>query len=240
VPEQTTPDELLRAELARDAARPLLTYYDDATGERIELSVATFANWVAKTAGLLQDGLSAEPGDRVALQLPAHWQALVWASACWAVGAAVGVDKAESPAVAVAGPQTVEDADAPEVVALSLRPLGGPFTTPLPAGVLDYAIEVPVYPDHFVALSTPRPADPGLGDETLAALVSATRARADSLGLSDSARVLVPTDDLSTAIRNALLLPLTVGGSAALVRNEDRSGRAARVEAERVTNVVSA
>ena len=34
----------------------------DATGERVELSVATYANWVSKTANMLQDGLAAEPG----------------------------------------------------------------------------------------------------------------------------------------------------------------------------------
>ncbi len=34
---------------AADRARPLLTYYDDATGERAELSAITLENWVAKT-----------------------------------------------------------------------------------------------------------------------------------------------------------------------------------------------
>ena len=43
-------------------ARPLVTFYDDATGERVELSVATYANWVAKTAGLAQDELDVERG----------------------------------------------------------------------------------------------------------------------------------------------------------------------------------
>ena len=47
------PPQLLDEALRRDPARPLLTFYDDATGERTELSVATFANWVAKTANLL-------------------------------------------------------------------------------------------------------------------------------------------------------------------------------------------
>lgn len=238
VPDAITPDQLLSAELSRDAARPFLTFYDDATGERVELSVATFANWVAKTAGLLQDGLSVEPSDRVGLLLPAHWQALVWASACWAVGATVELDKPGSAAVAVVGPDAVGSVDAPEVVALSLRPLGGPFATPLPAGVLDYAVEVPAYPDRFTALSALGPDDAGLGDETLGALVSDARARADSLGIGVSGRVLVPTDDLGTAIRDALLLPLIIGGSAVLVRNEDLAGRPARAEAERVTAVV--
>jgi uncharacterized protein (TIGR03089 family) len=55
----TTPYDLLLAELRRDRSRPLITYYDDETGERVELSVATFDNWVAKTVGLLRDGLAA-------------------------------------------------------------------------------------------------------------------------------------------------------------------------------------
>ena len=38
-----TPADLLDQQLRRDGTRPLLTWYDDATGERIELSVATAA-----------------------------------------------------------------------------------------------------------------------------------------------------------------------------------------------------
>ncbi|MFD0393659.1 TIGR03089 family protein [Streptomyces nogalater] len=56
-----TPADLLASALAADPGRPLVTFYDDATGERVELSVATFANWVAKTANLLQGDLAATP-----------------------------------------------------------------------------------------------------------------------------------------------------------------------------------
>lgn len=64
-----TPVELLHAYLrggtpSVDPAAPLVTFYDDATGERVELSARTFDNWVAKTANLLQDELNAGPGDR--------------------------------------------------------------------------------------------------------------------------------------------------------------------------------
>src|SRR3954452_25031211 len=91
-----TPAHLLSSALATDPARPLVTFYDDATGERVELSVATFANWVAKTANLLQDDLAAAPGDRLALLLPAHWQTAAWLLACSSVGvvAEVGGDPA--------------------------------------------------------------------------------------------------------------------------------------------------
>ena len=44
-----TPAGLLADALRADPGRPLITFYDDATGERVELSVATFGNWVAKT-----------------------------------------------------------------------------------------------------------------------------------------------------------------------------------------------
>ena len=48
-----------------DPARPLLTYDDRGTGERVELSATTTANWVAKTANLLVDELDLEAGGRL-------------------------------------------------------------------------------------------------------------------------------------------------------------------------------
>ena len=61
-PAPAGPTHLLDAALRRDPARPLITFYDDATDERTELSVTTFANWVAKTANLARDDLGLEPG----------------------------------------------------------------------------------------------------------------------------------------------------------------------------------
>ena len=49
------PADLLAAAVRREPAAPLLTHYDDVTGGRVELSATTLANWVAKTANLLQD-----------------------------------------------------------------------------------------------------------------------------------------------------------------------------------------
>lgn len=86
-----TPADLLRSALAADPGRPLVTFYDDATGERVELSVATFANWVAKTANLLQGDLGAGPGDRVSVLLLTHWQTAVWLLACSSVGVVADV-----------------------------------------------------------------------------------------------------------------------------------------------------
>lgn len=263
--------DLLRAELERDGSRPFVTFYDDATGERVELSVTTFDNWVAKTAGLLRDGLSAAPGDRVALLLPAHWQALVWACACWAVGTTavlaspettpLPTDTASVPGpdslapagaalravrdadVSVTGPDTLDAASAaPDVVVLSLRPLGGRFTGTLPAGALDYADEVPTYPDELRPYVPPDDGSPAVehagAQRSHAELMDDARDRARGLGLGEGSRVLVPTEDLGTAVRDALAVPLALGGSAVLVRHEDRAGRDARLAAERAAAVL--
>ncbi|MFI6639160.1 TIGR03089 family protein [Streptomyces sp. NPDC050504] len=241
-----TPADLLRSALAADPSRPLVTFYDDATGERVELSVATFANWVAKTANLLQGELSAEPGDRVALLLPAHWQTAVWLLACSSVGvvADVGGDPAAADLV-VSGPDALDAARAcsGERVALALRPLGGRFPQP-PAGFADYAVEVPSQGDRFAPYAPVDPDAPALavgGTElTGAELVERARADADALGLGAGARLLTGSAyDTWEGLSTGLFAPLAAGGSVVLCRHLDQlspEGLAKRVESERVTN----
>ncbi|WP_448315111.1 TIGR03089 family protein [Streptomyces sp. CO7] len=241
-----TPADLLRSALAADAARPLVTFYDDATGERVELSVATFANWVAKTANYLQDELSTEPGDRVALLLPGHWQTAVWLMACHSVGvvAAPGGDPGAADLV-VSGPDTLEAARAcsGERIALALRPLGGRFLQP-PAGFRDYALEVPGMGDRFVPYAPVDPDEPALvvaGRECSGAeVVERARAEAPGLGLTGPAsRILsaLPYDTWA-GVAAGLYAPLAIGGSVVLCRNLDQlsdEALAKRVDAERVT-----
>ena len=112
------PADLLTIALRRDPAGPLLTYYDDATGERTELSATTLANWVAKTANLLRDDVGAAPGDRVAVLLPAHWQTAAVLLGAWAAGAVVTTDPAGTVAAFAADPAAAAGSD--EVFALSL------------------------------------------------------------------------------------------------------------------------
>src|SRR5699024_8913102 len=81
--------DLLNTALTEDSARPFLTFYDESTTERVELSVATFANWVAKTANMLQDSLSADETTTVLIALPVHWETCVWMVAAWSVGCTV-------------------------------------------------------------------------------------------------------------------------------------------------------
>ncbi|MFE2600537.1 TIGR03089 family protein [Streptomyces sp. NPDC059396] len=241
-----TPADLLRSALATDPARPLITFYDDATGERVELSVATFANWVSKTANLLQGDLAAAPGDRLALLLPAHWQSAVWLLACSSVGVTVeiGGDPAGADLV-VSGPDTLDAARAcgGERVALALRPLGGRFPQP-PQGFIDYAVEVPGQGDRFVPYAPVDPDEPALrvdGTElTSAQLVARAREDADARGLSAGSRLMsgLPYGSWE-GLSAGLYAPLAAGASAVLCRHLDRlpaDGLEKRAESERVTH----
>ncbi|WP_431044071.1 TIGR03089 family protein [Streptomyces sp. P1-3] len=242
-----TPADLLRSALAADPGRPLVTFYDDATGERVELSVATFANWVAKTANLLQGDLAAEPGDRLALLLPAHWQTAVWLLACSATGvvAEPGGDPAAADLV-VSGPEALDAARAcsGERVALALRPLGGRFPQP-PEGFVDYAVEVPGQGDQFAPYAPVDPDAPALAlggvELTGAQVVERARTDADARGLGAGSRLLsgLPYDGWD-GLSAGLFAPLAAGGSVVLCRHLDQlgvDGLAKRREDERVTAV---
>jgi uncharacterized protein (TIGR03089 family) len=151
---------LLRKAMQTDPGRPLLTMYDDLTGERIELSVATFDNWVAKTANFLLDELLLEPGEAVNVALPAHWQTAVIEVAVLAAGG----ELADGPARItfwLEGDELPADPEVEEIVGLALRPMGLGLTAPR-AGVLDYAVDVRSHGDHFVPRypGTPVEVDP--------------------------------------------------------------------------------
>ncbi|MGX1676374.1 TIGR03089 family protein [Streptomyces sp. NPDC055400] len=241
-----TPADLLRSALAADPGRPLVTFYDDATGERVELSVATFANWVAKTANLLQGDLAAQPGDRLALLLPAHWQSAVWLLACASVGvvADVGGDPAAADIV-VSGPDCLDTARAcsGERVALALRPLGGRFPQP-PEGFADYAVEVPGQGDRFAPFAPVDPEAPALvvagAELTGAEVVEKARADATDLGLTGPGSRLLSGLPYDTwrGLSAGLYAPLATGGSVVLCRHLDgldEESLAKRVENERVS-----
>src|SRR5215813_5255739 len=94
------------ATVAQRPDQPLITFYDDATGERTELSGATLRNWVAKTANMLVDDLDLRPGQWAAVGLPPHWQTAAVLLGCWTIGLAVTTspDPAEAAFVAAGRP----------------------------------------------------------------------------------------------------------------------------------------
>jgi uncharacterized protein (TIGR03089 family) len=237
-----TPSQLLDQALRRDPARPLLTYYDDATGERAELSVATFANWVAKTANLLQDGLGVTPGDRVAIRLPVHWQSAVWLGACWATGTVPAPGAAAADVAVVAADDPAPPPAAGDLVVLGLGPLGLPrpgAARPAHATV-DYDVEIHGHGDRFVAGAAAAPGAAALlldGDRLLtgAELTEQAAAAAARWQLAPGDRVLStrPLADLA-GILAALLVPLASGATAVLCRHADPGRLPERAAAEQV------
>lgn len=220
-----TPPELLGALLRRDPAQPLMTYYDDGAGERTELSATTFANWVAKSANLLRDELSVAAGDRVAILLPAHWQAAVLLLAVWSVGAIPVTTPAGAAVIAADEPRLPEalQAGARSVLGFSLRPMNAPLSA-APPGVTDYAAEVLGCADIFFP-------DPASG----AVEARAAGSRAAEVGLTPTDRVLVGRAIGVEDARDWFLAPLAGGSSVVLCHRTDEAALPGRVVAERVT-----
>jgi uncharacterized protein (TIGR03089 family) len=235
----SAPDALLAAALLRDPAGPLLTYYDDATGERTELSATTLANWVAKTANLLRDELGTAPGDRVAVLLPAHWQTAAILLGAWTAAVVVGTEP-DGAAVAFASADRLpEAAAADEVFGLALAPLGRGFRTGPPAGARDYSVEVLAMADRWsgrpVADAVPA-LDTADGTVTAGDLVEIALRRAAEFGLVAGDRVLSTEPwTAPTSWLDGLLVPLAAAASVVLVANPEEDQLIAKVEAERVT-----
>ena len=139
LPPVTTFAEVLARRLRADPGQPLVTYYDLGTDERVELSVTTYANWVAKTASLLAEEHDLERGRSLRVDLPTHWLGPVFLGAAWTLGLLVTED--DEPDAVVCGPAGLQHwaayADRVPVLACSLRPLGVRFADPLPVGVHD-------------------------------------------------------------------------------------------------------
>jgi uncharacterized protein (TIGR03089 family) len=237
----TFPDALAGA-LRSDATRPLVTFYDDASGERVELSVATYANWVAKTAGLVQDELDVDAGGLVLLDLPTHWLGAVWLGAAWTLGL-VGTDDrtlADQADLVVCGPDGVDShaahADRVPVLALSLRPLGGRFAEALPTGVTDYGAVVLAQPDLFVPAVPPAGTDAAWRDSSGTATQADLLATAAGSALVDSeGRLLTDVNPCSRPGLATLLAPLVHRASTVWVRNASEQAWSTRREQERVT-----
>ena len=248
-PPTTVPSAFARAVVA-DPTRPLLTFYDDATGERTELSGTTLANWVAKTANLLVDGCALEPGTVAAIRLPAHWQTAAVLLGCWAAGLSVELDGTGSRVAAVCfaaadrlGELATDETfatlarGAGEVFGLALAPLAAPMRPPPPDGVLDYALEVRGQGDHFTALVPTARDTVAIAEEppmTHGDLIRAAAARAESAGLGPGTRVLIDGDVYPDPL-DWLVTPLVARASVVLCRHLDNTKLQNRLVIERAT-----
>ncbi|HEY9313150.1 TIGR03089 family protein [Williamsia sp.] len=233
----TLADAALDPALTRDGTQPLLTYYNDATGERTELSGLTAANWAAKTANMIRDEFGLMPGDVVAVDLPAHWQTAGVLLGAWWAGMHVRLGYSDDAALAFCSMDSLDGMDqAPEIAVVSLDPFGMPLRN-LPIGLTDYAASVRVHGDQFRPSG---PADPALDDRTVAEIVAAATASAGAAAIVAGSRVLSTglwdtTDNLIVH----LLTPLIAGGSLVQVAHPDESKLPSRAATEKVTTTLS-
>ncbi|TCB99903.1 TIGR03089 family protein [Micromonospora zingiberis] len=214
--------------IATNPNRPLLTWYDDATGERTELSGATLANWVTKTANLLTDELALGPGDTAAVLLPPHWQTAAVLLGCWSAGLTVA-EKPGDVDVLFAAVDRAAEADAwtaGDRYALALHPFALPLRE-VPAGFADYVTEVRVQGDHFGAYPPGGPAHATLSDQA--------SARAAELGITSGDRLLVNVDRHPDPL-DWLLAPLTANATLVLCAHPDPTHLPTRQSTEQTTH----
>ncbi|MFD6196200.1 TIGR03089 family protein [Mycobacteriaceae bacterium NPDC060252] len=212
---------------------PRITYYDDTTGERIELSTVTLANWAAKTANMLRDEFGAGPGSTVAVRLPAHWQTAGVLLGIWWAGAEVVLNGEDNSDVAFCTPGNEPDAD--EVCVLSLDAFGRAVPN-LPLGLTDYSTAVRVHGDRF----SPAGAGPALNGRSVDEVAAAARESAAAQGIAAEDRVLSSGSwDTPDTLTANLLAVLIAGASLVQVANPDPAAQERRVVSEKVTRTLS-
>jgi uncharacterized protein (TIGR03089 family) len=235
---QLTPERCFADLLAAAPAAPFVTYYDEATGERSELSARSLANWVAKTHFLLIDELGLGRGDAAFVALPAHWISVPAILGCLTAGLQVVEDAAAGAEVAFVAPNTAELAvGVPDSYAVAPSSAAVGLRGDTPEGVSDYVLAVRPQPDKWATVQLQAgPEDPCLAGRTRGETVERARARAAELGIEGGARILTDrewagSDDLI----DALFVPLVMGGSLVVVRNAAEDVLLRRAEQEKAT-----
>jgi len=199
---------MLERELRRDGARPFLTWYDDAAGARVELSVATTANWAAKIANhLVDEGF--EPGDPVGVADDTHWITAVVMLGAWTAGSHVVVGE-------------------PASLDVSYDAMGAGLSRVV-AGQPDQLL-VPVSVSAEPALT--------VGGRTWShrELADAAHHAATHHALGPATRIMSTLGFGTTdGIDANLLVPLAAAGSVVLVANADAAKVPSKADAERIT-----
>jgi uncharacterized protein (TIGR03089 family) len=219
-------EALFRPLLAGDRSRPLITHYDDAAGTRVELSVATMANWAAKTANWLTEEFDIEPGSKVAVRLPAHWQTAGILLGAWWAGAFVTTSTEQADIAFTTVNEEAPGAHAHAVV--SLDPMGMGLRGPAPGDALDYISESRIFGDEYFPILEVSEKHQAIEQLTVAEVVAAAKARATS------ERVLSTLDwTFPDGVISGLLAILAGGGSLVQVSNPAKTD--AHWAAERAT-----
>ena len=224
----------------------LITYYDDAAGERVGLSPGEVGRWSAATSALLTSGCGQRAGRQAAVLLPPHWLTAVILLGCWATGVEVSFRGWSTAGLTPAGDMLDVSFvrqhrignwldDVPAAAYQFAVRLGS--TSPTPAGYDDFEDSVRRW---LGAAPPPARVDPlgraTVGGETYGEYGAIAAEVATSRGIRAGDRVLVDADASEHPLM-WLLAPLSVGASIVLCANLDRSRLDSRMAAERVTHV---
>lgn len=234
--------ELLKELLASDPSVPRLTFYDETTGGRTDLSAVTLDNWASKIGNMLHDEFDLEAGDTAWIDLPP-----IWTSACLVLGAErAGIEFSDADPLVVFTtvgklseweerfPDAYLAAVTDDAFGRGVVECGGE----IPPGVVDFGPEVRLHPDGYLGMG-PEDGQPLIGGRTPGELVREARARADEAGLDAGARVIsagwADGSPGAEGWMNAVLTPWSVGGAAVIVRgaDEERMARIADIEKAR-------
>ena len=222
--------------------QPLLTFYDDASGERTELSYATFDNWASKAANLLVEELDAGRHARLRLAVTGHWTGAVIAAAAWKVGAVVEpLGPGTAPLRADADVLVVAEADA------ARAPSGHPGLIVVGAGMggrvagdvegIRFGDEVLAFGDDYddpaVGLDDPALA---YGDQ-LTTHGEALQEAWGALGAGDRLLAVTGLDDRAGLVLG-LLAPIAAGASVVWCPGAGDADLGDRMQAEHVTHVL--
>lgn len=235
-----SPEQQFDALMTASPAAPFVTYYDESTGERSELSVKSLANWVAKTHFLLTDELGLGPGDRAFVSVPLHWVSVPALLGCLTAGLELSDDASDAAVAFVTADTAASAAGVGDVFAVASASAATGFGDSAPDGTRDYVRSVRPQPDVWRTVRFgAADGDPAIGGRSRAELAERARERARELGLSSGARLLVTRavsrlDDWL----DALFVPLAVGGSVVYVVGGDGAVLERRAEQERVTATI--
>ena len=238
-----TPEQYFADLLAADPGHPFVTFYDEASGERSELSARSLANWVAKTHHLLGTELGLGAGDTALIALPAHWISVPALLGCLTAGLALTTTPGEGDVAFVCPATAPAAAGIPDVYAVAPDSAAVGFGAAPPAGLQDFVLAVRPQEDKWPGVRFGAgPGDACMAGRSRAEVAADARARAAELGLTPGARVLSTRDWTGYADWiDALLAPLAVGGSIVYVRNcTDPKVLERRAKQERVTATLSA
>ena len=226
----------------------LLTYCDDATGERVGLGAAELGEWSAATAALLTAECGLASGDRVGVLLPPHWQTAVVLLGAWSAGMEVSFRGWATAGLTPAAPLDATFVarrrvgswldDVPPARHQFVLGPGSPVAD-VPSGYRDFLTSVRPHlgaaaPEWSSAIrGAAAPGDITFGEYGALALEIAS-----SQGISRGDRVLIDAAAASEQPLMWLLAPLSAGASVVLCANLAPDAVAARAAAEGATQVL--